>query len=168
MSTDFSMETLRAFFRKKHNILVGFLLCFFIALFIQFTGYGILIVIAGILTGFLMKNTLRAILISFLGGFLAWLALFGIMAVNSTNAFINAWILVGQLMPAPQLFVSLIGGVITGVGGQLGALFAEIIYPPADDLGLPPGPERIPTEELPKRKRVKRKQTKRKKKKKRY
>ncbi|MFX1509553.1 MAG: hypothetical protein ACFFBR_04510 [Promethearchaeota archaeon] len=168
MSGEISMENVRAFFRRKHNILIGFLFCFFIALFIQFSGQGILIVIAGILAGFLMKNTLRAIIISFLAGFLAWLTLFGIMAASSTNAFINAWILVGQLIPAPQLFVALIGGVITGVGGQLGALFAEIIYPPADDLGLPPGPERIPTDELPKRKRVKRKQTKRKKKKKRY
>ena len=159
--SDISRESLSAFFRQKHGVLVGFAFCFLFTLLIQLTGQGLLIVIAGILAGFLMKNTFRAILISFLAGFLAWLMLFGLLAFNSTNAFINAWILVGQQIPAPQIFVSLIGGVITGVGGQLGALFADIIYPPADDLGLPPGPERIPTEELPKRKRVKRKQAQR-------
>jgi hypothetical protein len=162
------MENLRGFLRKRHNILVGFAVCFFLAIFIQLTGQGILIVIAGILAGFLMKSTFRAIVISFLAGFVAWLTLFGVLAFNYTNAFINAWILVGQAFPAPQIFVCLIAGVITGVGAQLGALFADIAYPPSDDLGLPPGPERIPTEELPKRKRVKRKQPKRKKKKKRY
>ena len=166
--SDISRASLSAFFRRKHGILVGFAFCFFFTILIQLTGQGLLIVIAGILAGFLMKNTLRAIIIGFLAGFLAWLALFGVMAFNYTNAFINAWILVGQQIPAPQIFVCLIGGVVTGVGGQLGALFAEIIYPPEDDMGLPPGPERIPTEELPKRKRVKRKQTKRKKRKKRY
>ncbi len=168
MSGDFSREALFAFFRKRHNILVGFVICFFFTLLIQLTGQGLLIVIAGILAGFLMKNTFRAIFITFLAGFLAWLTLIGLMALNFTNAFINAWILVSQAIPAPQVFVCLIGGVITGVGGQLGALFAEIIYPQPDDLGLPPGPERIPTEELPKRKHVKRKQPRRKKKKKRY
>jgi len=168
MSGDISRESIRAFFRKRHNLLVGFVFCLFLTLLIQFTGQGILIVIAGIITGFLIKNSFRAIFISFIAGFLAWLTLFGLMTINFTNAFINAWILVGQTMPAPQVFVCLIAGVITGVGGQLGALFAEIIYPPPDDLGLPPGPERIPTEELPKRKRVKRKQPKQKKKKKRY
>jgi len=162
------MENLRAFLRTKHNVFVGLAVCLFLAMLIQLTGQGILIVIAGILTGFLMKRTYRAILISFLAGFLAWLALFGVLAFNYSNAFINAWILVGQAFPAPQIFVCLIAGVITGVGAQLGALFADIAYPTLDDLGLPPGPERIPTEELPKRKRVKRKETKRKKKKKRY
>lgn len=168
MSGDISRESIMVFFRKKHNPLVGFAFCYFLGLLIQLTGQGILIIIAGIFAGFLMKNTFRAIVISFLAGFLGWLTLFGLMASSFTTAFINAWILVGQLMPAPQVFASLIGGVITGVGGQLGALFADIAYPPADDLGLPPGPERIPTDELPKRKRVKRKQPKRKKKKKRY
>jgi hypothetical protein len=161
-------DNLFAFLRRRHNILVGFAISFFLAILIQLTGQGILIVIAGILAGFLMKNTFRAILIGFLAGFLAWLALFGVLAFNYTNAFINAWILVGQSLPAPQIFVGLIAGVIVGVGGQIGALFAEIAYPQPDDLGLPPGPERVPTEELPKRKRVKRKQPKRKKKKKRY
>lgn len=168
MSEDFSRESLKAFFRKKHGIIVGFLVCFIFTILIQVTGQGILIVIAGILAGFLMKKNVRAIIITFLAGFLAWLTLFGLLAINFTNAFVNAWILVGIMMPVPQVFVCLIGGVITGVGGQIGALFAEIVYPPEDDLGLPPGPERIPTEELPKRKRVKRKQPKRKKKKKRY
>ncbi len=166
--SDISRESLSSFFRKQHGIFVGFAFCFFFTILIQLTGQGLLIVIAGILTGFLMKNTFRAIVVAFIAGFLAWLALFGLMAFYYTDAFINAWILVGQQIPAPQIFVCLIGGVITGVGGQLGALFADIIYPPPDDMGLPPGPERIPTEELPKRKRVKRKQTKRKKKKKRY
>jgi hypothetical protein len=168
MSGDVSRQSILAFLRKEHNLLVGFAFCFLLTLLIQFSGQGILILIAGILAGFLMKNTFRAILITFLAGFLAWLSLFGLIAINSTNAFINAWIFVSQAIPAPQVFVCLVGGVITGVGGQLGALFAEIIYPPPDDLGLPPGPERIPTEELPKRKRVKRKQPPRKKKKKRY
>ncbi len=121
--------------------------------------------IAGIIAGFLIKNNIRAIIITFSAGFFTWIALFGVMYTSFPNAFNNAWILVGTTLPSPQIFVCLIGGVITGVGGQLGALFAEIAYPPTDDLGLPPGPERIPTDELPRRKRVKRKQPRKKKKK---
>jgi hypothetical protein len=168
MSGDISREGIMAFFRTQHSSLVGFAFCYFFGLLIQLTGQGILIVIAGIFAGFLLKNTLRAIVVTFLAGFVAWLTLFGLLAFSFTSAFMIAFVSVGQLIPAPQIFASLIGGVITGVGGQLGALFANIAYPPPDDMGLPPGPERIPTDELPKRKRVKRKQPKRKKKKKRY
>ena len=136
---------------------------------IQMTGLGIAIVIAGIIAGFLLKNNLRAILIAFAAGFFAWLTLFGIMYAINPNAFTTSWLILSQQMPAPQLFACLVGGIITGAGGQLGAMFAEIAFPVTDDLGLPPGPtERVPTEELPRRKRVKRKQKKKKKKKKSY
>jgi hypothetical protein len=156
-------DNFRAILSRTHHPLIGFLVCFIIAFFIQLTGFGIAIVIPGIITGILLKNNLKAIIIGFLAGFLVWLSLFGIMAAFNTQAFITAWIVL-----SPQLFTSLIGGVITGVGGQLGAMFAEIAWRPSDDLGLPPAPtERVPTEELPRRKRVKRKPVKKKKKKKR-
>jgi hypothetical protein len=160
-------QSIRDFFRKRHNVFVGFAFCYFLALLIQFTGQGLFIVIAGLLAGFLMKSSFRGILVCFFAGLLSWLTLFAIMAFNYTNAFINAWDLVGQMFPAPQLLSCLIAGVITGVGGQLGALFAGIAYPQVDDRDLLEV-DRVPTDELPKRKRVKRKQPKRKKRKKRY
>ena len=89
--SDISRENLSAFFRKQHGLLIGFTFCFFFTIFIQLTGQGLLIVIAGILTGFLMKNTFRAIVVAFIAGFLAWLALFGLLAFYYTDAFINAW-----------------------------------------------------------------------------
>jgi hypothetical protein len=163
------MATIRAFFGKTHPPLIGLLACYLLTIMIQFTGYGIAIVAGGIIAGLLVKRTYKAIIVGFLGGFLGWLTLFGLMYAFNPEAFTNAWIILTPLMPAPSLFVCLVAGVITGVGGQLGALFGEIASSPKDDLGLPPGPtERIPTEELPRRKRVKRKQPRRKKKKKKY
>ncbi len=167
MSWDITRENVGLFFRKTHNPLIGFAFCFVLAILIQLTGLGIAIVIAGIIAGFLLKHNLKAIVITFAGGFTGWLALFGLMYALNPMAFTNSWLLVGQTIPAPQIFVCLIGGIITGTGGQLGSLFAEIAYPQiqAIDDGLPPGPtERIPTEELPRRKRIKRKQKKKKKK----
>jgi len=90
MSGDISRESIMTFFRTRHSPLIGFAFCYIFGMLIQFTGQGILIVIAGIFAGFLMKNTFRAILVSFLAGFLAWLTLFGLMAFSFTNAFINA------------------------------------------------------------------------------
>lgn len=159
------MENFRAILRQTHHPIIGFVVCFILAFFIQLTGFGIGIVIAGIITGILVKNTYKAILAAFLAGFGVWLSLFGIMLAFNTQAFINAWIVLSLQIPAPQLFVALIGGVVTGVGAQLGTMFAEIAYRPPDDLGLPPAAtERVPTKELPRRKRVKRKRVKKKRK----
>lgn len=165
MSWDITPSNIRFFFKQTHGPIVGFLACYLLTLLIQMTGFGIAIVIAGIIAGFLVKNNLRAILLTFAAGFIAWLTLFGIMFAFNPSAFITSWLILSQQMPGPQLFACLVGGIITGAGGQLGSLFAEIAFPVTDDLGLPPGPtERVPTEELPRRKRVKRKKTKKKKK----
>ncbi|MFX1540504.1 MAG: hypothetical protein ACFFBX_07015 [Promethearchaeota archaeon] len=169
MSSTSYLGTIRAFFGKTQHPLIGLVVCYLLVIMIQFTGIGIAIIVGGILAGLLVKRTYKAIIVGFVGGFLGWLTLFGLMYAFNSAAFTNAWFLLSPLMPAPPLFVCLVGGVITGVGGQLGSLFGEIAVRPRDDLGLPPSPtERVPTEELPRRKRVKRKQQKRKKKKKRY
>ena len=162
-------DNFRAILTRTHHPIIGFLVCYILAFFIQLTGFGIAIVIPGIIVGILLKNNLKAIITAFLAGFLVWLTLFGIMAAFNTQAFITAWFVLSPQIPVPQLFTSLIGGVVAGVGGQLGAMFAEIVFRPSDDFGLPPAPtERVPTEELPRRKRVKRKQVKKKKKRRKY
>ena len=116
-----------------------------------------------------MKKMWKGLITTFLAGFAAWLVLFGYMFLLYPAASQNAWTVLSSLIPAPQIFVSLIGGALTAVGGQLGILFADIAYGGIpDDMGLPPGPERIPTKELPRRKRVKGKKPRRKKKKRKY
>lgn len=167
MSFELSRDNIVDFFKKRQNPIIGFLACFLLTIPLQLTGFGIAIIVAGIFGGFLIKRSLWAIIANFLGGFLGWLTLFGMMFVFNPAASFTAWFMVGVLMPAPQVFVSLIGGVITGVGGQLGSLFAEAAFQPEEDeLKFPrkpkPEPERVPTEELPRRKRVKRKKKKKK------
>ena len=169
MASPFSGSNIRRILRETYSPIIGFFVCFILALFIQLIGFGIGIVIAGILAGFLMKKTWRTLITTFLAGFAAWLVIFGYMYLLNPDASLNAWIVLSSLIPAPQVFVSIIGGALTGVGGQLGTLFADIAYGGIpDDLGLPPGPERIPTKELPRRKRVKGKKPRRKKKKRKY
>ncbi len=47
------------------------------------------------------------------------------------------WGDIAKGIPTPQVFVSIIGGALTGVGGQFGTLFADIAYGGIpDDLGL--------------------------------
>jgi hypothetical protein len=169
MASPFSGSNIRRLLRETYSPIIGFFVCFILAIFIQLIGFGIGIVIAGILAGFMMKKTWKALATTFLAGFAAWLALFGYMYLLYPDASRNAWVVLSSLIPAPQVFVSLIGGALTAVGGQLGSLFADIAYGGIpDDMGLPPGPERIPTKELPRRKRVKGKKPRRKKKKRKY
>ncbi|MFX1563580.1 MAG: hypothetical protein ACFFDP_09780 [Promethearchaeota archaeon] len=170
MSWDITRENLRTFFRKAHHPVTGFLICYLFAFFLQLTTFGILIVIAGGIGGFLVKNGIRATIATFLAGTSVWLTFFAIMYILNPLASIAAWFIISPIIPAPQIVISFVGGVLTGIGGQLGVILAGYAYPPETELPLPrprtETPTKIPTKDLPRRRPIKRK-VKRKKKKRR-
>jgi len=167
MTWDITRDNLRTFFRTKHHPITGFLICYIFAFLIQLTTFGILIVIAGGLGGFLIKRNTRAMIATFLAGTSVWLTFFAIMYIANPLASIAAWLILSSILPAPQIVLSFVGGLLTGIGGQLGALLANYAYPPETEPPLlkpqQQVPTRIPTDELPRRRLQKRK-TKRKKK----
>jgi len=157
MAWDLTKENLNAFLQAEHHPLTGYLVCLLLALAIQLTGVGLLITIAGGVAGFLLKRDLKALLVTFAAGTTSWLILFAVIYLFHPIASLNAWILLGTMLPAPQITVSLIGGILTGVGGQMGALVAAYLYPPQATQLPPPRPTHPTTQ--PRRRRKKRKKT---------
>jgi hypothetical protein len=164
---DITRDNLRVFFRRKHHPVTGFLICYVIAFFLQLTTIGILIVIAGGISGFLVKHGIKSTAVTFLAGTSVWLTFFAIMYVLNPLASIAAWIILSPVLPAPQIVISFVGGLVAGIGGQLGSILAGYAYPPEAELPLPRPqqqlPTRTPTKELPRR-RLKKRKVKRKKK----
>ncbi|MFX1561793.1 MAG: hypothetical protein ACFFDP_00605 [Promethearchaeota archaeon] len=167
MTWDITRENVRTFFRRKHHPITGFLICYIFAFFLQLTTLGLLIVIAGGLSGFLMKRSTRATIITFLAGTSVWLTFFAIMYIINPLASAAAWFILSSVIPAPQIVISLVGGLLTGIGGQLGVLLANYVYPHETEPPLlrtqQQVPARIPTEELPRRRLRKRKEKRKKK-----
>ncbi len=167
MSQGFRRQNISSIIRDEHHPAVGFIICFILALFFQLTTIGILLVVAGGVTGFLIKNEVRSLIVTFLAGLSAWLFLFLIMYILNPIASLNAWILLSIMIPFPQITVSAMGGVLTAIGGELGALIARFVYAERPD-EIPirerqPTPTRKPAEvpqPVPKKKRVKKKRRK--------
>jgi hypothetical protein len=145
---------------------MGFLVCFILAFLLQLTTVGILIVIAGGVGGFLLKRTVKTIIITFAAGTLVWLALFAIMYLLNPLAFVAATIRLSTLLPAPHLVVSLVGGLLTAIGGELGTVLAGYVYPGGtEELALArpkPSAPVIPTAALPRRRIIRRRRRRRK------
>jgi hypothetical protein len=166
MSWDLTRANVRAFLRKEHHPVTGFLVCFLFAFLLQLTTIGMLVVIAGGVAGFLLKRTVKAVLISFAAGTLVWLTLFATIYLLNPAAFVTATILLSSLLPAPQLIISLVGGLLAGIGGQFGVIIANFVYPRgAEEVELArakPSAPIVPTEELPRRRIIKRRRRRRK------
>jgi hypothetical protein len=167
MSQGFRSQNISSILRDEQHPIVGFIICLILALFLQLTTIGILLVIAGGVTGFLMKKEVRTIIITFLAGLSAWLLLFLIMYVLNPIASLNAWILLSIMIPFPQITVSVMGGIVTAIGGELGALVARFVYAERPDAisireRKPTVPKKTtePPQPVPKRKRVKKKRRK--------
>ena len=79
MSWDLTRENVSTFFRSKQHPIIGYLICLFLAFLFQLTTVGFLIVIAGGIAGFLLKEDVKAILITFAAGTTVWLVLFGLI-----------------------------------------------------------------------------------------
>ncbi|MFX1475259.1 MAG: hypothetical protein ACFFCO_07280 [Promethearchaeota archaeon] len=157
-------ESLRNIVYKEHHPLVGFLVCFILAFIIQLIGIGILIAIAGGITGFLLKRDVKAILVTFAAGTAVWGSFFIILFVLYPQASIAAWVLLSQVFPAPQLLISLLGGVICGIGGEVGVIVSDYFRPPPEYKIQPRKPRPPePKPEIPRRRRVKRRKRKKKK-----
>lgn len=166
MSWDLTRANVRAFLRKQHHPAMGFLVCFLFAFLLQLTTVGILIVLAGGIAGFLLKRAVKAVLVTFAAGTLVWLALFATIYLLNPVAFVTATILLSTVLPAPHLIVSLLGGLLTGIGGQLGVIVADFVYPRgAEEVELPrakPTAPLVPTEALPRRRIIRRRRRRRK------
>jgi hypothetical protein len=156
-------ESLRNFAYKEHHPVFGFLVCFVLALVIQLIGIGILIAIAGGIAGFLLKRDVKAILITFAAGTAVWGMFFAILWILYPQASLAAWILLSQVFPAPQILLSLLGGVICGIGGEIGVIISDY-FQPSPEYRIKPKRVR-PTEpppEAPRRRKAKRRKRKKK------
>jgi hypothetical protein len=166
MSSDLTRANVRAFLRKEHSPLVGFVVCFLFALLFQLTTVGILVVIAGGIAGFLLKRTVKTLLLTFAAGTLVWLMLFAIIYALHPTAFITAVILLSTLLPLPHLVISLVGGLLSAIGGELGVIVAEFVYPNrAEQEAIArqaPAAPLVPTAELPRRRIMKKRKRRRK------
>jgi hypothetical protein len=166
MSWDLTRANVRAFLRKEHHPITGFLVCFVFAFLLQLTTIGILIVLAGGVAGFLLKRAVKAVLITFAAGTSVWLTLFFTIFLLNPAAFLTAVNLLSALLPAPHLVVSLVGGLMTGIGGQLGVIVANFVYPrgaeEAELARAKPSAPIVPTEDLPRRRVIKRRRRRRK------
>jgi hypothetical protein len=165
MSWDLTRANVGAFLRKEHHPAMGFLICFLFTFVLQLTTIGILIVIAGGVSGFLLKRTVKALPVTFAAGTLVWLTMFGVMYALNPVAFVTATILLSTLLPAPQLVVSLVGGLLTAIGGELGVILAGYVYPsdaqePELARSKPSSPV-VPTAELPRRRIIRRRKRRR-------
>lgn len=156
-------ESLRDFAYTEHHPIVGFIICFILALIIQLIGIGILIAVAGGITGFLLKRDLKAIIVTFAAGTSVWAFFFGTLFILYPQASITAWILLSQIFPAPQLLISLLGGVICGIGGEIGVIISDYFRPPPEYQIYPrrARPPESPTE-APRRRKAKRRKRKKK------
>lgn len=156
-------ESFRSFAYKEHHPVTGFLVCFILALLIQLIGFGLFIAIAGGIAGFLLKRDVRAILVTFAAGTSVWLFFFGTLFILYPQASIAAWIILSQVFPAPQLLLSLLGGLICGIGGEMGVIVSSYFSPPLEYQIRPKRfrPPEPPTE-IPRRRKVKRRKRKRK------
>ncbi len=156
-------DSLRDFIYKEHHPVTGFLVCFTLALLIQLIGFGILIAIAGGIAGFLLKRDIKAILITFAAGASVWGLFFGILFALYPQASIAAWIILTQIFPAPQILLSLLGGVICGIGGELGVIISDY-FSPSPEYKIKPMRVRVPEPpaEVPRRRKVKRRKRKKK------
>ncbi len=156
-------DSLRSFIYKEHHPVAGFLICFFLALLIQLIGQGIFIAIAGGIAGFLLKRDVKAIIITFAAGTSVWLLFFGILFFLYPQASLAAWLLLSQVFPAPQLLLSLLGGLICGIGGEMGVIVSDYFQPPAE-ITIRPRRTRPPEPpaEPARRRRTKRRKRKRK------
>jgi len=114
----------------KTGILQGYLLCTFLALVLQVTGFWILMIPAGIVGGIFTKRLVHAFIAGFLGVAVAWATLFFIQ-----NAFAQAYVVAeffATLIGIPGMgrwIVSLsilLGGFLGGSGGLVGRAMIEL------------------------------------------
>lgn len=126
----------------KH-LLVGFILTYFWAIILEFTGLWFLMIIAGVLGGIFAKIGWKSFLAGFFGVLLAWLTFFGIYILNGTffalldllSAIIALMLelsitIPGIIFPIMALLIGgLLGGVSALVGGFLTSIVLQIAEP---------------------------------------
>ncbi len=122
-------------FRRAQPANVVLFVAFALAAVLVWTGVWQLVFLAGYVAGFLAKRPRRAVSLGFLGGAFGWgahVAWFYLERPGGALASLFAEILgLAGAGIAVALITVLIGGLVAGLGGLVGAYAGQLAYPPS-------------------------------------
>ncbi|MHC1590616.1 MAG: hypothetical protein ACXQS8_00860 [Candidatus Helarchaeales archaeon] len=130
-------ETFIEWFRKDDwiHVMIGLCLAYLWGIILEFTGAWYTMFIAGAIGGIFAKNGWKSFLIGFIGVFLSWLTIFGILMSNGSffgllNMLTNVLgSMLGISIPAILFFIIalLLGGILGGIGAINAGFATQII-----------------------------------------